>query len=942
MLLERDNDVSKVNAALSAATGGHGRMVIVRGGLGTGKSELLETIGELGAAREVLTLRAQAAATEHDFAFGVVRQLIEPVLTRVPAEQAERWFQGTAHGARLILTEDASAGHDAPWPAEKLNLALTGLTTLVANMSRDSTVLILVDDLHWADAESLRMLWHLTRVLPIRRILVVCTVLTGDVRAERPLVQELLSLAGHTVSPENLSRDATRSLTEEYLSAPADDDFVSACHERSGGNPLFLTAILAEALFHGLKPSAQHAADAVALRPSLLRQRLPAFLESLPGHIRRTAFAMTVLDENTSPQLLDGLAELDAVRRAEALRVLREVGLITDCAHPVFAHSVVRDAVEESMPPAERAAMRAVAAELLHRSGHPVEQAAEHLMDVVTPQDRDVLRILRTAADSAMRRGAPRDAARFLRRALLDSSSSDPERARLLIDLTTVERSFATVASVRHIMEAVPLLDTPREQAAAVARIGPVLMAPAAFPVDDMVRRVSADLAASGTTDGVDRELALRLEARERFFTAQDPARVRSAVGRLADLVPEPPMDSVGERELLTVLIHTATMANAVPATAVAHLATRLLEHEPPTPTQVHTALPLAVNVLAAADRTEGVAAWLDEAHRIAESRRSDVEQTVIRAEQALVALSVGDMADARAKARQADALSDTELGGPPAVCAAILAIVALQTAQPERAERLLSRHRLGAENEHLAALLAVAKGSLASRAGDTRGALNHFLVAGHRMEQIGWRNPAVLPWASYAALMHQRLGDTATAVDLSRQEVAQARAWGAPSSLGRSLVVQGRLTPGRHGTELLEEAVQLLEPNPNRYELCLALFALGRRLGPRRAQGRALLRRALDLSAECGAPWVQAAVESHLGQNAPSRNANSPALTPSENKVAHLAASGLSNQEISGELSISCRMVEKHLTNCYRKMGIKSRRDLESALRNTDPVNAT
>ncbi|GGL80045.1 LuxR family transcriptional regulator [Streptomyces fumigatiscleroticus] len=943
MLLERDNDVSAVRAALDAADGGRGALVVVRGRLGVGKSELLEAVGELGAARDALVLRAQAAATEHDFAFGVVRQLIEPVLSRVSGEQAHRLFQGTADGARAVLAEDAPAVRETPWPAGELNRTLAGLTALVANMARDRTVLVLVDDLHWADAESLRMLWHLSRTVSVRRILLVCTVLAGDLRAEQPLAQELLSLARHTVVPEDLGYEGTRSLVEEYLGAPADEEFVRSCHERSGGNPLFLTSVLAEALFHGLRPLARHAADAAALRPSLLRQRLLVFLDALPGHVRRAAFAVTALGRGTAPHLLDELAELDAVRRTEALRVLREAGLVTGHPHPVFAHPVVRDAVEESMPPAERAALRALTAELLHRSGHPAEQAAEHLMNVVTPQHRDALHILRTAADSALRRGSPRDAARYLRRALLDSPAPGPDRARLLIDLATVERSFTTAPSVRHVMEAVPMLTGVRERAAALTRLGPVLMAPVAFPVDDMLRRVSAELAASGTADGVDHELALRLEARERLLGAQDPGRIRSSLRRLAELGPQPPMDTAGRRELLTVLIHVAAVTNTAPAAGLAELATRLLEHEPPSPTHVHTALPLAVNVLAAADRTEGLASWLREAHRIAESRRGDVELAVVRAEQALVALAEGDMAGARAKVRQADGPADTETSGLPAVRAAVLAIVALRTDAPELAERILTQHGLNAENQYLAALLAMARGHVAARAGDPRTALDHFLMAGHRQEQIGWRNPATLPWAGHAALVHRRLGDAATAVGLSRQEVERARAWGAPSALGRALVVQGRVTPGRRGTELLEEAVDLLEPGANPYELCLALHALGRRLEPRRpAQSRALLRRAFGLSLECGATWLHESMRGHLGENVPTQRGASTSLTRSEHKVARLAASGLRNQEISEELSISVRAVEKHLTNSYRKLGIKGRPDLSAALPDADAAGAS
>jgi DNA-binding CsgD family transcriptional regulator len=802
----------------------------------------------------------------------------------------------------------------------------------------DGPLLLLVDDAHWADAESLRLLERVVRAAAAGRILLVASVLSGEPPEQRPPVRDLLSLARSEVTPGCLTPEGARTLAEAHLGAPADEEFVRACHLRTGGNPLFLTALLTEAAFHGLKPAARHAPDVAALRPAMLRQRLLVLLNTLPEHVRATAFALTVLDRHAEPALLDGLVGMDAVRRAEALRVLGLTGLVTGERRPVFAHPVVRDAVEDCLPSAERAGLRIRAAEQLHRAGHPVEEAAEHLMNVTTPPggSAEALQILRTAADGALRRGAPRDAARFLRRALLECSSTGPDRARLLVDLATVERSFAVAVSVRHVVEAVPLLDGARERAAAVTRLGPVLMAPVAFPVDDMVRRVSADLAASGSTHRVDRELALRLEARERFLSSQDPVRARASLHRLRELGAEPPLDTVGERELLTVLLHMATAAGSVPAAEAATLATGLLEHEPPSPTHVHTALPLLVNTLVAADRTEGIGAWLREAHGIARSRAGEVEAAVIRAEQALVALAEGDLTGAREKALEADGPAGAELSGFPAVCVAVLALVALRTGEPERAERILLRYRLGAENQYLAALLAAARGGVAVRSGDVRGGLEHFLMAGHRLEQTGWHNPAVLPWASAAVVLHDRLGQTAAAAELSRREVDRARAWGAPTALGRALTARGRVTPGRPGERALEEAVAVLESGADRYELCLALCALGSRLGSGAPRGRAALRRALDLSAECGAVRLHSRVRGRLGRGAapgPGPRRDAVPLTPAELRVARLAATGLSNQDITVRLSVSLRTVEKHLTNSYRKLGIRGRDSLPAAL---------
>jgi len=240
----------------------------------------------------------------------------------------------------------------------------------------------------------------------------------------------------------------------------------------------------------------------------------------------------------------------------------------------------------------------------LHQTGQPAEVAAEQLMAVITLRGPQAVQILRTAADSAMRRGSPRDATRYLRRALLDSSLSGHDRARLLVDLATAERSVATAASLRHIVEAVPLLESVRERADAVLRLGPLQMDPPAFRIDVIRASIAEELHHPGIEDQVERELALRLEAREHILAAQDPAHLQSALRRFRDLGLSPRLATTGERELVTSLMHIAFVANAVPAERLTRLCTHVLEQEPPAAAHVHTTLPLAMNILAAGGRT--------------------------------------------------------------------------------------------------------------------------------------------------------------------------------------------------------------------------------------------------------------------------------------------------------------------------------------------------
>lgn len=962
MLLERESALAEATAALRRTESGQGSLLTVEGALGAGRTTFLEAVASLARDRGFVLLTAQASAAEENFRLGLVRQLVDSLRGIIPPDDLDRWLRQANPALPGHLPPSAPAvglfTNIPPWSRYSWQQAPRWLAALVGSISDERPVVIMVDDLQWADTESLEAL-----ALPLaqrarRRILFVLSALPGDARGNRRQVRDLLSppsaqedepaSAAVPLRPAEKPRDTTlrlaplglgsvRTLVETTLGEAADPVFVGTVAARSGGNPLLLRAVLDEARFLGLYPTAADAKTAATLRPEHLRQRLGAFLQSQPDQVRRVAYALTLLGDTAAEQFVARLADVDDTEQAQAVEVLRLAGLVDPHAYRLTSGTVLHDLLEENMPAQERTAMREVTAELLHRTGHPAEVAAEQLMAVIALRGPQAVQILRTAADSALRRGSPRDATRYLRRALLDSSLSGHDRARLLVDLATAERSVATAASLRHIVEAVPLLESVRERADAMLTLGPLQMDPPAFRIDAIRASIAEELRHSGVEDHVERELALRLEAREHILAAQDPAHLQSALRRFHDLGPAPRLATTGERELVTSLMHIAFVANAVPAERLTRLCTQLLEQEPPTAAHVHTTLPLVMNILAGGGRTDGAAQWLRKANQIAQRRGGDVEQAVIRSEQALIALAEGHMTYARNKVIQADTLAGPETSGLPTVCAAVLAIVAMNTREPELAEQLLTQHRLHAENQHLAALLHVARGTIAARRDEPRAALDHFLTAGRRTQQIGWLNPEILPWSSCAALMHHRLGEHEEARSAAQLEVDRSRAWGSAGTLGRSLVALGRVTSGREGPELIEEAVRVLEKGSNGYELSRALYALGTHGDTRRHRRVAALKRAHDVADRHDDPALMKQIRSKLIEKSRETEARGNRLTPAERKVARLAAAGLSNSEVSRQLGTSSRMVEKHLTNSYQKLGISGRAGLAKALKGLD-----
>jgi DNA-binding CsgD family transcriptional regulator len=228
---------------------------------------------------------------------------------------------------------------------------------------------------------------------------------------------------------------------------------------------------------------------------------------------------------------------------------------------------------------------------------------------------------------------------------------------------------------------------------------------------------------------------------------------------------------------------------------------------------------------------------------------------------------------------------------------------------------------------------------------GDLAGGLAEMLDTGRRFEAVGSRNPAFMAWRSHAALALFQLGRQNEAGRLAGEELELARTWGAPRALGAALRAAGLVEGGEHGLALLEEAVQVLSDSPAKLEQARARTELGAALrrANRRTQAREQLRQALELATICGAAPLAARAESELLATGarPRRIALSgvASLTPSERRVAEMAAEGPTNREIAQALYVTQRTVEVHLTSIYRKLAISSRSQLAAAL--AEPARA-
>ena len=200
-----------------------------------------------------------------------------------------------------------------------------------------------------------------------------------------------------------------------------------------------------------------------------------------------------------------------------------------------------------------------------------------------------------------------------------------------------------------------------------------------------------------------------------------------------------------------------------------------------------------------------------------------------------------------------------------------------------------------------------------------------------------------MMPWRSAAALSLAALGERQTATRLCAEEIDLARRWGAGRAVGVALRAAGVVEGG--GIEQLTEAVAVLRAAPAPLELAHALIDLGaahRRAGAR-TRACEFLYEGLDLAHSLGGLRLANMAHQELvvagGRPSPHAIRGRDALTPSELRIAQLAAHGQTNGQIAQALFVTQRTVENHLTSTYEKLGIRSRPGLPAAPASSRPT---
>jgi DNA-binding NarL/FixJ family response regulator len=498
------------------------------------------------------------------------------------------------------------------------------------------------------------------------------------------------------------------------------------------------------------------------------------------------------------------------------------------------------------------------------------------------------------------------------------------------MELAWAEGTEDTHAAIAHAGEAYELLDDPlRRTIAATIQARMLLFTRTAQEAAAVVQRAQRELPA-----GLD-DLRFGLEAFE-LYTPSFGASVPDADARLAQVRERGALDGVGGRLLGAVAAWNWALTGGR-AAECGDMAIEALSDGSLIRVDPRLGAPVAVAVLALAERDEVVA--MGEAV-LREGQRRGEPLTIGTANiwRGFAWLERGELAEAESVLRQAREMIGPleENGAGLAYVAGLLARVLHEGGDAAGARSVLAAATPAARGSDGEALLRRSAIELRLESGAWEQALAE--VEQYRGDLRGADNPAWAPWRSLKAQALDGLGRRDEAMALVEEELVHARHWGAPGTLARTLRLLGTLRDDQ-GLDLLHEAVACAARSPARLEHAKTLVDLGTALrrADRRDAAREPLREGFELASHCEARALAAHARTELyaaGGRPRRESLTEPgSLTPSERRIAELAAAGSRNRDIAQVLYVTPKTVEVHLTSIYRKLGISARAQLADAL---------
>lgn len=902
-LVGRAAELAAIQATAADTVARGARLVLVSGGHGIGKTCLLTMAGaEL--AKTGIVLRASG----HDDA---------------PPYRTVRNLLGDLPGARPLIST-VSTGDYA---------TLENLSRLTIGVLRERPVALLVDNADQCDELSLRWLNFLFRRATHVPLLLVLTVRPGYGARGQPLTALTSHSAATSLELGPLGLADVTVLVTDLLGEP-DPHFLDVCLTLTGGHPRILRALLDALHSRGVHPDLAGARLANEIGGAMLARSTVGWLSGQPDPVRRVAVGLAVLGPVES-HLLGSLLGLSAVAVERAIAKLRKHAVLASEGAALTLRAVRRAVIGE-LPTDEVQKLLARGARLLQDNGSASRDVARLLTWLETLNEPWMYATLWDAAADAARSGDPAEAAVFLNRAL--AGSRDDVQAT--ITLATALAAYEPETAVTYLFEAVDRAEHLATRVAAVDRLSEAaLSAPPNsadfFTLAEIVDAMVPSL--PGLPDVADPGLRARAEAAAVAAGLGHRETLRPTLERAKRITP-PGSTTPANRSLLGTLA-SAAMLDGRPVKEVLRLA-RAAVHAPTATLRLDAGVVRAAAALYFAGQAGEALSAVSNAIANTGPDTSTWLRCHARSLRSTILLDIGDTHEAMTESTAAIELASGRQWVLQRTSAARLAAL--------RGEYSASAHQLADVDsmsmsyweKQLSLLL---RAELKCTLGDPDGALP-YLVRWHRDNEVNRVNPLyIAQWPRIAVAFADR-ADRAAVEELAEPQLAAAERWATQESTALSRLIRGILTAQATGLELIDKAVGELATSEYRLHHTLATYVYGWALFRQgdTATARKHLREAITLALRHGYAAIGEDARvlliasggrlKELGDNPVD------ALTPSEHQIATLAAAGATNREIAKTLFVALRTVESHLSRTYRKLGVRSRKDLRTALGDQGP----
>lgn len=950
MLLEYGDTLQHLDDQLSEAAEGRGRLLIVCGGLTSGKTELLQEFAGRAVTSGALFLGATASKAHQSLQADVADQLFHS--GGLPAETINRVSE-------LFSRAAAATEPDCPdlksFQGDAVQLVRDTCAELL-RLSREQPLVIAVDDVQFADAFSLQLLLYLRRRMESSRILLVLSKWDWA-QPTLPLFHAEITRHPHGwLRLVPLSESGIADLITQRTGATPEAGVTSAYYELTGGNPMLVEALI-EDQRSAHRPEREPGAAALPPVGNHYLQAVLACLYRWDPQLLDVAHGLAVLGEQGSPALLSKLTGVGVETTEQLLRTLTTEGLLTSdgllTGHR-FRHPEIEKTILNSLPEETRSQLHLQAAELLYQHGSTARKIARHLAEANAMAGRWSTDVLREAAEQALACDEARTATEFLELALR-GGPEEPERESVRMALARASWRINPSASALH-LSALPTASRPDGKPSRQDAV--TLVRHALWQGDtETVTSGLAVLEESGGTAEDHTAACLNFTRRWFYGPADDPA------GRPAPSAPglreHSSNDSYPQTRSTGMLSHLPTYAGGAADSASARRVLETCELNDITLEPVAA----AILTLAQGGDADTAITWCETLHAEATRRDAITWQAVLDCVRAEISLRHGDLpAAAELAATAFSRLSAASWGvliGYP-----LSILLTANTALDDR--RVTAEYLRQVVPETMSATVwglryLRARGHARLAMGHVLSAVGDYRECGDRAEKLGLDVPALCPWRSDLAEANLRLGRTVVAKDLLTDQLGRTDGLDTRTR-GISLrLLAASSDPGQR-REFLEDALDCLQLADARFELSRVLddMSVLHREAGEFDQARTMARRAAQEARICrsdgqpspSAPAAPAAaptlvpVPDHAraeadiprrpvmpDQPAAERQQEIEPLSEAESRVATLAARGHTNREISGQLFITVSTVEQHLTRIYRKLGVKRRSKLPTGL---------